>query len=152
MSDANLTLLEDWVDGLLLAIGPVGRRRIAQSVAIVLRRSQQQRIADQRNPDGTPYVPRKVKRLRDKTGRIKRGKMFAKLRTAKHLKTQATPEAAIVAFKGRAARIARVHQYGLTDRVASNGPRVRYARRELLGFNVKDREQIRQLLIEHFVG
>jgi phage virion morphogenesis protein len=149
MSDANLTLLEDWVDGLLLAIGPVGRRRIAQSVAIVLRRSQQQRIADQRNPDGTPYVPRKVKRLRDKTGRIKRGKMFAKLRTAKFLKVDATADAAVVAFTGRAARIARVHQYGLTDHVTPNGPRIRYAQRILLGFSVADRSMIRDRLIDH---
>lgn len=149
MSDADLTLLEDWVDGLLLAISPTGRRRIAQSVAITLRRSQQQRIADQRNPDGTPYVMRKVHKLRNKGGRIKRGKMFAKLRTAKYLKTTATAGAAVVAFTGRAARIARVHQYGLTDRVSPNGPRVRYVQRILLGFSVEDREWVRDLLINY---
>jgi phage virion morphogenesis protein len=147
MSDADLTLLEDWVDGLLLAIGPTARRRIAQSVAIALRRSQQQRIADQRNPDGTPYVPRKAHKLRNKAGRIKRGKMFAKLRTAKYLKTHATADAAEVALMGRAARIARVHQYGLTDHVTANGPRVRYAKRVLLGFSSGDRELVRDLLL-----
>lgn len=147
MSDADLTLLEDWVDGLLLAISPVKRRRIAQSVAIALRRSQQRRIADQRNPDGTPYVPRKMHKLRNKAARIKRGKMFAKLRTGKYLKTHATADAAEVAFMGRAARIARVHQYGLTDHVTVNGPRVRYARRELLGFSAEDRNHVRDLLL-----
>jgi phage virion morphogenesis protein len=150
VSDTDLTLLEDWVDGLLLAINPVGRRRIAQSVAIALRRSQQQRIAGQRNPDGTPYVPRKVRRLRDKSGRIKRGKMFAKLRTAKHLKANATAGSAEVAFMGRVARIARVHQYGLTDQVAPGGPRVRYARRELLGFTETDRLLIRETILAQF--
>ena len=149
MSDPNLTLLEDWVDGLLRAISPVGRRRIAQSVAMDLRRSQQQRIADQHNSDGTPYVPRKVRKLRNKAGRIKRGKMFAKLRTAKHLKTTATADAAVVSFTGRAARIARVHQYGLTDLVTPDGPRVRYAKRMLLGFSGGDRARIRDLLLSH---
>ena len=149
MSDANLTLLEDWVDGLLLAISPVQRRRLAQSVAIALRRGQQQRIADQCNPDGTPYVPRKAHKLRSKVGRIRRGKMFAKLRTAKYLKANATADAAVVAFAGRAARIARVHQYGLTDQVSPSGPRVRYARRELLGFSSEDRDQVTRLLLNH---
>ncbi|HKT28753.1 phage virion morphogenesis protein [Dyella sp.] len=149
MSDTDLTLLEDWVDGLLLATSPAKRRRLAQSVAIALRRSQQQRIADQRNPDGTPYVPRKVPKLRNKAGRVKRGKMFAKLRTAKYLKTNATADAAEVAFTGRTERIARVHQYGLTDRVTPTGPRVRYARRALLGFSMEDRQRVRDLLLYH---
>lgn len=149
VSDADLTPLEDWVDGLLLAISPAKRRRLAQSVAIALRRSQQQRIADQRNPDGTPYVPRKVRKLRGKVGRIKRGKMFAKLRTTKYLKAHATADTAVVAFTGRATRIARVHQYGLTDRVTPSGPRVRYARRELLGFSAEDRALVKDLLISH---
>jgi phage virion morphogenesis protein len=149
MSDAELTLLEDWVDGLLQAISPAGRRRLSRSVAVALRQSQQQRIADQRNPDGTPYVPRKVQKLRGKVGRIKRGKMFAKLRTTKHLKTQATAEMAVVAFTGRAARIARVHQYGLTDRVSANGPRVHYSRRQLLGFGSQDVDLIKGVFISH---
>ncbi|GLQ93460.1 phage virion morphogenesis protein [Dyella acidisoli] len=147
MSDADLALLEDWVEGLLLAIRPAGRRRITQSVAVALRRSQQQRIVDQRNPDGTPYVPRKMHKLRNKAGRIKRGKMFTKLRTAKHFKTHATADAAVVAFTGRAARIARVHQYGLTDRVTPSGPRVRYTRRELLGFSAEDRVLVKDILL-----
>jgi phage virion morphogenesis protein len=151
MSELDLTLLEDWVDGLLLTISPAGRRRIAQSVAIALRRSQQQRIADQRNPDSTPYVPRKARRLRNKVGRIKRGRMFAKLRTAKYLKANATADSAEVAFMGRVARIARVHQYGLTDQVTPSGPRVRYERRELLGFSSDDRELVKGLLINHLI-
>lgn len=151
MSDADLTLLEDWVDSLLLAVSPAGRRRVAQSVAIALRRGQQQRIADQRNPDGTPYVPRKTRRLRNKAGRIKRGKMFAKLQTTKYVKTSATADSAVVAFAGRVARIARVHQYGLTDHVTPDGPRVRYPKRELLGFSSGDRELVRDVLLRRLV-
>ena len=152
MSDQNPTLLEEWVDGLLLAISPAQRRRLSQSVATALRRSQEQRVSAQQNPDGTPYVPRKARKLRNKVGRIKRGKMFAKLRTAKYLKARSTASNAEVAFTGRVARIARVHQYGLTDRVMASGPRVRYARRELLGFSADDRALIKDLLIEHLIG
>jgi phage virion morphogenesis protein len=149
MSDADLTLLVDWVDGLLLAIRPAGRRRIARSVAIALRRSQQQRIADQRNPDGTPYVPRKVHKLRNKAGRIKRGKMFKKLRTTQYLRTYPpTAEGVSIGFTERAARIARVHQYGFTDQAFLNGPSVRYPKRVLLGFSATDVSLVRHLLVQ----
>jgi phage virion morphogenesis protein len=149
MSDADLTLLEDWVDGLLLAISPTGRRRIAQSVAAALRRSQQQRITDQRNPDGTPYVPRKVHKQRSKAGRIKRGKMFVKLRTAKYLKAHGTSESAVVEITGHTARIARVHQYGMTDQVTARGPRVRYAVRKILGLSSEDCGLVHDALVKH---
>ena len=39
--------------------------------------------------------------------------MFAKLRTARYLKTTATGEAAVVEFAGKVQRIARIHQEGL---------------------------------------
>ena len=153
MSEADLTLLEDWVDGLLLAISPAGRRRVAKSVAIALRRSQQQRIADQRHPDGTPYVPRKIRRLRDKSGRIKRGKMFKKLRTARYLRTYPiVADGASVGFTGRVAKIARVHQYGLSDQASLNGPRVRYPERILLGFSAADISLVRRLLLHHLTA
>lgn len=38
-------------------------------------------------------------------------------------------------FEGKVQRIARVHHYGLRDRVSRKGPEVRYAERQLLGSN-----------------
>ena len=61
--------------------------------------------------------------------------MFAKLRTTKYLKTAASADSASVQFEGKVQRIARVHHYGLRDRVSSKGPEVRYAERKLLGFS-----------------
>lgn len=61
--------------------------------------------------------------------------MFAKLRTTKYLKTSASADSASVQFEGKVQRIARVHHYGLRDRVSRNGPEVRYAVRKLLGIN-----------------
>ena len=147
----DLALLEDWAGALLLKLAPSGRRKVAKAIADALRRSQQHRIAAQREPDGTPFVPRKrLKDLRGKRGRIKRDAMFAKLRTAKYLKAKATADGASVEVTARAGRIATVHQYGEFDRVNAHGPRVRYPRRTLLGFAPDNRLLIRDLLIAHF--
>lgn len=71
---------------------------------------------------------------RTKTGRIRR-QMFVKLRTAKYLKAVARPGSASVEFEGRVQRIARVHHYGLRDRVTRKGPEAQYSQRRLLGIN-----------------
>ncbi|MFU3873517.1 phage virion morphogenesis protein [Pseudomonas aeruginosa] len=144
----NLQALEDWAAPLLAKLEPGERRKLAQQVGRELRRSQQQRIGDQRNPDGTAYAPRKAKNLRGKAGRIKR-RMFAKLRQAKHLRVQSSAEGVAIGFTGRVARIARVHQYGLRDRPERGQADVQYERRELLGFTEADLELIRDQLLEH---
>nr|DAE71450.1 MAG TPA: virion morphogenesis protein [Caudoviricetes sp.] len=117
-------------------------RELAQD----LRRNQQNNIRLQRNPDGTGYEPRKVM-ARTKKGRIKR-QMFLKLRTAKYLKTAASADSASVQFEGKVHRIARVHHYGLRDRVNSKGSEVVYAERRLLGFNKAIEDSINDILTE----
>ena len=78
--------------------------------------------------------------------------MFVRLRTAKHLKAQATPSEATVAFAGRAERIARVHQFGLEDRVKPGGPTYRYPVRALLGITDAQVERVRDLVLSHLSG
>lgn len=149
----DLTQLEQWVAPLLAKLAPAERRRLTRAIGTDLRRSQQQRIAQQRNPDGSAYAARKGgARVRDKRGRIKRGVMFRGIRQAKHLRMTATTDQAFVGFAGRVARIARVHQEGLTDTVNRYGTRARYERRELLGFTAADRTRITEQLIEHLTG
>ncbi len=148
MAAADLSALEDWAGALLSRVAPAERRKLAQSIARDLRKSQQQRIAAQRNPDGSAYAPRKPrKNLRGKVGALRRG-MFMKLRQAKHLKLQASPDGLALAFLGRTARLARVHQYGLRDRAARGAPDTQYDRRELLGLTDDDLEMIRDRLLE----
>ena len=143
----ELTALEDWAGALMAKLTPAARRRAAKAIATALRKSQQQRIAQQQNPDGSAYVPRKAQPARGKRGRIKRkAAMFAKLRTAKYLKARSTPNEASVAFVGRAAAIARVHQEGATDHV-NKRILARYPRRVLLGFSAADRELVRDVLL-----
>jgi phage virion morphogenesis protein len=151
----DLTQLELWVAPLLAKLAPAQRRQLARTIALDLRRSQQQRIAAQVAPDGTPYVARKrIESLRGRHGAIRRKQtaMFTKLRTARWLKATGTSEGAEAGFFGRVASLARVHQEGGLDRVAPDGPTARYPARPLLGFTSSDRQKIRNRLIDYLNG
>ncbi|HFT3690628.1 TPA: phage virion morphogenesis protein [Klebsiella quasipneumoniae] len=130
---AELQEVDAWLDALLAGLEPATRKRMMRELAQQLRSSQQKNIRMQRNPDGTAYEPRRVT-ARTKQGRIRR-QMFAKLRTTKYLKALASQDAASVEFESRVQRIARVHHYGLRDRVSRKGPEVKYSERHLLGVN-----------------
>lgn len=146
--DDDLTRLETWAAPLLTKLGPQQRSKVARSIARSLRQSQAQRIAQQQNPDGSAFEPRKP-RLREKKGRIRRAAMFGKLRTAKFMRVKYNPDSAGVEFAARVQRIARVHQEGGSDRVSKDGPRVRYPQRKLLGFSREDLRLIQNLLVDH---
>lgn len=142
---------EQWAGALLQRLGPAERHRFNQQLARELRRRQQARIAAQKNPDGSAWDPRR--RLRQQRGRIKRrAKMYMKMRQARHMKIRATADAAIVEFTGHDAWLARVAQYGLVDKVSPRGPKVRYPKRELLGFSDADREWVRDYLVTNLLG
>lgn len=136
----NLHKVDEWLAALLANLEPAARQRMMRELAQELRRDQQNNIRLQRNPNGSGYEPRKVT-ARTKKGRIKR-QMFSKLRTAKYLKTAASADSASVQFTGKVQRIARVHHYGLRDRVRRDGIEVRYARRNLLGLNRNTNEKV----------
>lgn len=142
---AELQEVDAWLDALLAGLEPAARKRMMRELAQQLRRSQQKNIRMQRNPDGTAYEPRRVT-ARTKQGRIRR-QMFAKLRTTKYLKAVASQDSASVEFESRVQRIARVHHFGLRDRVSSKGPEVKYSQRRLLGFNNEEEVNIKDILI-----
>lgn len=150
----DLSALEGWAGALLNQLSPAERRKVAIDVGRELRRSQQKRITQQKNPDGSAYVPRKPRLtmtssgLREKAGRIKRRAMFAKLRTVKHFKVEADSEGITIGFAGRAARLASVHQYGESSVVARGGRSYQYPVRQLLGFTIAEQEMIREKLLE----
>lgn len=139
--------LEDWMLGLLEKFTPAQRRKLTQQWTRTLRQSQQKRIQQQLNPDGSPYEARKPQK-RDKKGRVKR-KMFTKIRTARHLKTKATPDMAEVSFSNsRIERIAATHQYGLREKLGKRGPVVKYPQRRLLGMNMANIENIQKIVLD----
>lgn len=138
---ADLEALETWLSPLLQKLDVRGRAQLARKAAQQLRRSQQQRIRDQVNPDGSPFEARKPRDLRGKKGRIKR-RMFEKLKMARYLKAKGTPKEVVVGFAGRVARIARVHQYGLRDRPERSAPEIAYPKREILGITSREIDQL----------
>ena len=147
MADA---LIDRWATGLLSSTRPQARRRLAFTIAKALRTSQQQRIAQQINADGSAYAPRKPQTVRSKKGRIKRGAMFKKLRSSQFMRITADANQASVAFKAAAARIAQIHQDGLVDRVRPKGPLAQYPKRQLLGFTAEDSELIQRVILGFF--
>ena len=139
---------DDKLAGLLASLSPAGRRKLAGDIAKELRKSQQQRIKQQKAPDGSPYQARKRQPLRAKTGRIKRA-MFQKLRASRYMKATGYENSAVVEFTGKVQRIARVHQYGLKDRPNPHAQDVQYAERQLLGLNGEDKKIIEIALIKY---
>lgn len=139
--------MEAQLSGLISQLEPSARRVLARAIAKELQPRQRKRIADQLNPDGTPFAKRKPQ-LRQKAGRIRRT-MFSKLRTVRYLKSAATANSAVVGFVGEVERIARVHQLGLRDRAQKGGKDTQYAARELLGFTDDDVSAVHDLVIAH---
>jgi len=147
---AELHEVDAWLAALLSQLEPAARKKMLREVAHDVRRIQQANITAQRSPDGTAWEPRRVS-ARSKKGRIRRG-MFAKLKTAKYLKAQAGADAAEVAFVPSVQKLARVHHYGLRDRVSRRGPMVKYAERPLLGINNEVLELTKNTLIRWLIS
>lgn len=143
---AELHEVDAWLDALLAQLEPSARKRMLREVARDVRRIQQANITAQRAPDGTAWEPRRAT-ARTKPGRIRR-KMFAKMKTAKYLKSQADADSAQVSFIPAVQKIARVHHYGLRDQVNRRGLIVKYAERPLLGISQENIEFIHNALIE----
>ncbi|WXP42561.1 phage virion morphogenesis protein [Escherichia coli] len=127
---------------------PASRTQLAREIARSLRQSQSQRIAAQKNPDGSSFAPRKPQ-LRSKKGKIRR-QMFRKLRTARYMKGKGDGQGATISFLSSVRHMAAVHQYGLRDRVNRYGLEVDYAQRQLLGVSAEDVRKIEALIV-HFL-
>jgi len=147
---SDLQLVNDRLNALIGNLSPSSRKEMARNIAKKLRASQQQNIKRQQAPDGTPFKPRKAQPIRSKKGRVKR-EMFAKLRTAKYMKAQATSNEAVVEFTGRVQRIAQVHHYGLRDRPSRDREEIQYEQRQLLGFSETDIKMIYDELVFAFM-
>lgn len=149
---SELQPLHNRLDALIANLTPQKRSQLAREVGRELAKSQQQRIARQQNPDGNRYAPRRVQ---SKKGRIqhKSGAMFAKLKTARLMRTKTTADGIEIGYTGQNAFIAEVHQYGKMARVHPRFDwRVRYEQRELLGFSESDVAMIEELVIQHLAS
>lgn len=129
------------------------RRRLARRIAAQLQAANAARIAQQRQPDGTAFEPRKPQSSRYPAAQGKiRQSLFTRLRDKQHLRIRtATAGLAEVGFTGRDERIARIHHYGLTDQVNPH-LRIRYPIRQLLGITDADRDTIAATVMAHIAG
>ncbi|ORM82271.1 phage virion morphogenesis protein [Pantoea deleyi] len=148
---SGLQLVNDRLEALISSLSAPARKEMARTIGRRLRTSQQQNIKRQQAPDGTPFKPRKTQPVRSKKGRIQR-EMFAKLRTAKYMKMQASPNEAVIEFAGNVQRMARVHHYGLRDRPSRKGKEVQYEARPLLGISERDMELLQNEILKRLGG
>lgn len=144
----NLQQVDACLAALLNNLEPAQRSRMLREVARDVRKIQQANITAQRAPDGTTWEPKRVT-ARTKKGRIRR-KMFTKLKTVKYLKAQANANQAEVSFTGQVQRLARVHHYGLRDKVNRHGTEVKYPARKLLGVSDEVVSELEYNLIRWF--
>lgn len=147
---ADLELLTEYLGTMLQQLSDAERRKLEMSIGRKIRASQKTRITRQQNPDGSAFVPRK-ERLRDKKNKIK-NKMFNVIKNAKYMRVQRTAQGMAIGFTGRIAFIARVHQFGLVDKVDRDGPSVKYDSRELLGFTEEEIKMIEADVLEHLAA
>ncbi|PKP91453.1 MAG: phage virion morphogenesis protein [Alphaproteobacteria bacterium HGW-Alphaproteobacteria-16] len=147
--DYDFTPLEAELGRLIAAVAPDRRAGLAARMGREVRRAQARRIAEQRNPDGSAFAPRKPREpARNKRGNIRRrvaaGPMFRKLRLGPWLRQKSGANEVVIGFAGAAARIGRVHQLGLRDRVTRDpgSPETTYPQRILLGFRQQDLDML----------
>ena len=142
----DLNRLENWLEPLINKLSTAERAKLARSIGTELRKSNQARIKAQRNVDGTPYAPRRSQHM---SNRIKRRAMFRQLRQNKYMRLATNANRVSIGFTANVSKVARVHHYGLRDKVRKDGPDVQYEKRELLGFSKEDEALIMDKVIEH---
>jgi phage virion morphogenesis protein len=148
----ELQPLKNKLDALIANLSPQAQKQLARNIGKQIAQSQRQRITRQQNIDGSAYAPRKIQ-AKSKKGGIKRRAMFAKMKTAKHLKTKTTVQGVEIGFTGNTARIARVHQFGLVDKVDKAGKiKAKFAQRQLLGFSKQDIETVENFVLAGLSG
>lgn len=160
MSD-DFAPLEQLVDGLLDTLAPGPRRRLAGAIATDLRDANARRIKTNVTPDGAPMAPRKGEpRKTGKAPSLHRGSakvrdlpaskkarmalMFQRAAGPSVLRREATEDEVRVGYPGAAARVMRIHHFGLRDAVTREpgAPEVTYATRPVIGMNEEDRARI----------
>lgn len=129
--------LSHWLDQITLRLEPQQRKELMRKLAQGLRLRHKDRINQQRDSDGSRFIPRK----RDQIGNIKRrGALFQNI--TKQLKTEYSADQASVGFGSRTATVGSVHQDGKTIRPSKHAKPTTYPVRKLAGFGQEDEKWI----------
>ena len=130
------------LDHMASCLDGLGKYRLIATIARAVNRSNAKRIRQNVTPEGVTFKPRRARR-----GKKKPIRMFRKLSSPSHLKTRNAEGAAVVGFFGGDAGIARVHHYGLRDRLTRKYKlRVKYHERPLLDINADDISMIEDII------
>jgi phage virion morphogenesis protein len=137
--ESGLEALEPWLEAIQNRLKPGERMKLARKIGQILRARNAKRIAANTQPDGSKMEPRKP---RKRGGKQRRGRMFKK--TARGLRVRPFQDRVELDFKRPVSGAAKVHHFGLEDKVehTPTAPRVRYPSRKLLGVPPEDREAI----------
>jgi phage virion morphogenesis protein len=79
----------------------------------------------------------------------KKARMFKRLATARYLRMSSNDREAVIFFAPKAAAIARVHHYGLTEKMRGKNTKVKYPPRQLLGLTPQDIAHIEDQILAH---
>ena len=118
---------------LLVQLQPSRLRIATREISVHLRRSNRQRITQQKNAAGEKYTARK-----DSQNKAKMLQGFKP-----HLLSKNTSNTATVGIFGRAAKLAAIHNNGQIE----SG--IEYAERQLVGISADDVKAIEGILIKH---
>lgn len=146
----DIKKLDDWANTLIASLAPRERQKLFKRMGQHLRRANKKRITAQTGPDGRRWIRRKKQSQR---GPGARAKMFLGLRKARHMRLTTSAQGLALGFEGKTAQIARVHHYGLRERLNGRkerkGPLVKFAERQLIGIARSDKEHLEEMLLEH---
>ncbi|MDR3353223.1 MAG: phage virion morphogenesis protein [Zoogloeaceae bacterium] len=141
--------LEAVIDHMIRALAPAGRKKLLNQIIRRIGAENRKRIGKNVSPEGTAFAPRKTQRGKKRNG--VKDRMFQKMKSAKWLKTKSRPDEARLFFTGGAANLARVHHYGLRDKLTRRyQKRIQYTARPLLGIPGADREMIEDMILARF--
>ncbi|WP_179038406.1 phage virion morphogenesis protein [Limnobaculum xujianqingii] len=140
---SDLHQVDQAIAALINRTSPASRRKMNSALVRKLRQRQQISIQKQQAPDGTPYAPRKNKKPGKRV-------MFRRLRTVRFMKTRSTPDDMTISFTQGVQNIARIHHYGLREKIETRGRKleIKYARRQLIGLTHHDVEIIGDSIID----
>ncbi len=158
MEPSDLDALGKWVAEITHHLSAGEMRALSRRVGTILRAANAKREKANKTPEGGAMAPRKAARERRVKAELSAGKgavrkklMFQKIPGQRFLKTIPRSDGVDVGFVGAIGRIARVHQYGLRDKVSREpgAKMAQYAERPLLGDTEVDREAVLELVYDH---
>jgi len=152
MSD-DIDKLTTWLAPLLQQLGQAERTALARTVARELRADNTANIRAQHGPEGEAWAARK-NAVRDKRGRVraKQQELFRRITNRRNMQDRLSGRDAVLQFVARTERIARVHHFGLRDKVRRGGPDYDYPERPLIGFSPAFLEKLQDIVLAHLAG